>query len=60
MSQTTDVKTGRKIGELGRGIGAIRSVLSPSFRKPRSSPQKNEPFNQEMHLKIQLLSRGMK
>ncbi len=32
--------------------------FTPSVRKPRSSPQKNEPFNQETHLKIPLSSQG--
>jgi hypothetical protein len=51
----------KKIGLLrGNKIGAIRCVLTPSFRKPISFPPKNEPFSQEMHLKIQLLSRGLK
>ncbi len=31
-----------------------------SFRKPQSSPHKNEPFCQEMHLKIPLSSWGLK
>ncbi len=31
-----------------------------SFRKPRSSPPKTESFSPEMHLKIQLSSRGLK
>ncbi len=31
-----------------------------SFGKPRSSPSKNEPLSQEMHLKIPLLSQGLK
>ncbi len=29
-------------------------ILTPYFRKPRSSSPKNEPFSQEMHLKIPL------
>jgi hypothetical protein len=37
-----------------------RSWFFCFFRKPRSSPQKNELFSQEMHLKIPLLSRGLK
>jgi hypothetical protein len=44
------------IGELRGDTGAIRKALTPSFRKPRSSPPENEPFSQEMHLKIQLSS----
>ncbi len=50
----------KKVRELRADIGAISQVLTPSFRKPRSSPPKNEPFSQEMHLKIPLLSRGLK
>ncbi len=46
--------------ELICDIGAIWRVLIPSFRKPQSSPPENEPFSQEMHLKIPLLSRGFK
>jgi hypothetical protein len=49
------VKT-EKVGELRGDIGAIRKVLTPSFRIPRSTPSKNEPFSQEMHLKIPLLT----
>jgi hypothetical protein len=37
-----------------------RSWLSLSVRNPRSSPPENDPFSQEMHLKILLLSRGLK
>jgi hypothetical protein len=57
-----DVKTEKKIVEVRGGIGAIRYVLTLSFRKPRSSPrkEKTEPFSQEMHLKIPLLSQGLK
>jgi hypothetical protein len=40
----------KKVGELRGNIGA------PSFRKPRSSPTKNELFGKEMHSKIQLSS----
>jgi hypothetical protein len=49
----------RQICESTGGVGAIRSVLTPSFRKPRSSPPKNEAFSQAMHLKIPLLSQGL-
>ncbi len=35
-------------------------ILTPSFRKPRCSPPKNEPLSQEMHLKILHLSSGLK
>ncbi len=34
--------------------------LDNSFRKPWTSPPKNEQFSQEMHLKIPLLSRGLR
>ncbi len=34
--------------------------LDSLFQKTRSSPTKNKPFSQEMHLKIQLLSLGSK
>jgi hypothetical protein len=34
-----------------------RQVLTPSFRKPRSSPPKSDIFSQEMHLKIPLQDR---
>jgi hypothetical protein len=37
----------------------VRQVSTPSFTKPQS-PQKNKAFSQEMHLKIQLLSRCLK
>jgi hypothetical protein len=50
----------RKVGELKGDWGNIRYVLTPSIRKPGSSPPKNEPFSKEMHLKIQFLSRGLK
>ncbi len=41
-------------------IGAIRYVLNSSFREPRSSPPKNEPFSQGVRLNIRLLSQGLK
>jgi hypothetical protein len=41
-------------------LGVIEKVLTSSFIKPRSSPPKNEPFSQDMHLKIPILSRGLK
>jgi hypothetical protein len=53
-------KTRKKVGELKSDIDVIRRVLTPSFRKPRSSYPKNEPFSQEMHLKILFLGRGLK
>jgi hypothetical protein len=43
------------VGELSGDIGAIKWSLTPSFRKPLSSPLNNEAFSQEMHLKIPLL-----
>jgi hypothetical protein len=49
----------KKISELGGEFGAISYVLTPSFRIPRSSPPKNEPFSEEMHLKTPLFSRGL-
>ncbi len=52
----------QKVGELRGDMGALldSEVLTPS-QKTRSSPSKNEPFSQqEMHLKIQLLDRGLK
>jgi hypothetical protein len=53
------VKTEKKKDfELRGDNGAIRKVLLGSFRQPRSSQPKNEPFRQEMHFKIPLLSRG--
>jgi hypothetical protein len=40
-------------------IGAIRKALTPSFKKSQSPPaKKDEPFSQEMQLKISLLSQG--
>ncbi len=50
----------RKIGESRGDIGTIRWVLIPSFRKPRSSPQRNKPFSQKTQLKIPLSSRDLK
>ncbi len=42
------------VSELRGNIGEIRSILTHSFRKPRSSPPENEPFSQEVYLKISL------
>jgi hypothetical protein len=56
--QTLGVKTEKKIGEFGGDIGAVWQVLTLSLRKPRSSLPKNQPFSQEMHLKIPLSSQG--
>jgi hypothetical protein len=53
------VKT-EKVVELRGDIGAFTQVSTPIFEKPRSSPPKNEPFSQEMHLKIPLVSPGLK
>ncbi len=50
----------KKVGELRGDIGAIRKVLTPSFRKTRCSPTKNEPLGQEMHLRILHFSSGLK
>jgi hypothetical protein len=38
----------KKVGELRGNIGVVKLVLTPSFRKPRSSPPENDPFSQEM------------
>jgi hypothetical protein len=54
------VETEKKVDELRGDIGAIRQGLTPSFRKPQSSPPKNKPLSQEMHLKIPLSSHGLK
>jgi hypothetical protein len=54
------VETENKVGELRGDVVAIRSVLTPSVRGSDHHPPKNEPFSQEMHLKIPLLSRGLK
>ncbi len=50
----------KKVGELRGDIGAIRYVLTPSFRKPRCSRPKNEPLSEGMHLKILHFSSGLK
>ncbi len=50
----------QKCQKLRGDIGVISYVLTFSYRKPRSSTPKNKPFSQEMHLKIPLLSRGLK
>ncbi len=52
----------KKVGEWKGDIGAVWHYTTPaSFRKPRSSLPKNEPyFIHEMHLKVLLLSRGWK
>jgi hypothetical protein len=54
------MKTEEKFASSEESFCAIIWVLTPSFRKPRSTPPKNEPFSQEMHLKIPLLSWGWK
>ncbi len=51
-----DDRKKKKVGELRRRIGVIGQVLTSSFRKPRCSPPKNEPFSQEMHSKLQFSS----
>jgi hypothetical protein len=45
-------------GELKGEIGAITYILTLYFKNPDNQPPKNEPFSQEMHLKIPLLRRG--
>jgi hypothetical protein len=52
-----DVKT-ENIGELRCNFGAFRQALTPSLRKPCLSPSKNEPFRQEMRLKIPFSNRA--
>jgi hypothetical protein len=49
-----------KLGDVRGDIGAIILGLTPSSRKPRSSPSKNEPFSYEMQLKIPFYSRDSK
>ncbi len=49
-----------KISELMDDIGVILEALTLSFRKLWSSPLQNEPSSEEMHVKIQLLSRVLK
>jgi hypothetical protein len=49
----------KRVGESRGEISAVNYVLTPSCRKPKSSTPKSEPFSQEMHLKIPLLSRGL-
>ncbi len=44
-----------KAREFGGCIRPVRYVLTPSFRKSRSSSPKNEPFNREMQLQIRRL-----
>jgi hypothetical protein len=48
------------VGELRVDIGVVRYFLTRSSRKPRSSPSKDEPFSQEMPLKVQFSNRGLK
>ncbi len=38
----------------------FKLVISPSSRKPRSSPTKNKPSSKDMHLKMPIWSRSMK
>jgi hypothetical protein len=56
---TIDVMA-EKAGKLRGDIGAIRKVLTLSFRNPDHCPPRNAPFSQEMHSKIQLSSQGSK
>jgi hypothetical protein len=50
----------KKNCELRGDVGAIRRVLAPFFRKPQTSPKKEELFSQRMHLKIPVLSLGLR
>jgi hypothetical protein len=48
---------GEEVGD----IGAIKELLTPSFRNPPPAPKKkNGLFSHEMHLKILLLCCGLK
>jgi hypothetical protein len=46
----------KKVGDFRGKIDAVGLTFKPSLRKPRSLSLKNEPFSQEMHLKVPLLS----
>jgi hypothetical protein len=50
----------KDIGELIDDVGAIRKVLTPSFRKTPTITPKNRTVQPGEHLKIQLSSRGLK
>jgi hypothetical protein len=50
----------KKLGELGRDVGAIIEVLTFSIRKPWSLPQKKRTVRQERNMKIQFLSLDLK
>jgi hypothetical protein len=55
------VKTEKEVGKLRGDIVASRKVLTPySFRKLLSSTPRRKPFRQEMHVKIPLLTWGLK
>jgi hypothetical protein len=47
----------KEVGELRGDLGAIIKVLT--LLNPYHHKKKTEPFSQEMHLKIPLLSRGL-
>jgi hypothetical protein len=49
----------KKSGKLRRDIGANRWVLTPSSRQNRSHKENNEPFSQEMHMKLSILSQDL-
>ncbi len=53
------MKTGGKVDEL-RDDMVTFEVLARSFSKSLISTHKNEPFNQDMHLKMLLSSRGFR
>ncbi len=50
----------KKVGEFRDDIGAIRWVLTPSFRKLDVHPPIKRPLSQEMHLKILHFISGLK
>jgi hypothetical protein len=50
----------KKVDELRGEIGAIRQVLTHYQKTTIIIPQKNEPFSQEMHLKMPPLSLDLK
>jgi hypothetical protein len=50
----------KKAGELEASLVPLQYTGHDSFQKtPISIPPKDEPFNQEMHLKMPLLSLGL-
>ncbi len=50
----------KKDCELRGDTGAIGLIFTPCFRKYDHHPKKKKRFSQEMHLKIRLLSPGLK